>query len=128
MTIGAIILDISLILGALLITVLLFSEDSSAGIISLLVSVIIVGAIIAFQFWYYGNTASGSRALKSQDSELQNGIERSVKVYDVNGQLIQQYEGKFDVTYDESRILFDDENGKRHIVYYTTGTVIIDEK
>ena len=29
--------------------------------------------------------------------------------------------------YDDDRILFDDENGLRHIIYYPTGTVIIDE-
>ena len=29
---------------------------------------------------------------------------------------------------DENRILFDDEDGKRHVIYYPTGTIIIDEK
>lgn len=77
--------------------------------------------------WYYTNTASGSRALKSQQSNLSNGIQREVKIYDINGKLIKEYNGKFDITYNNDRILFDDENGKRHIVYYPTGTVIIDE-
>lgn len=70
--------------------------------------------------WYF-NTSEG-RVLKN------DGIERTVKVYDVNGQLIAQYDGKFDVTCDGDRILFSDKNGKRHIVYYPTGTVVIDEK
>ena len=78
--------------------------------------------------WYFNNTADGRRAYKSQESNFNNGIERVVKVYDVNGKLITEYDGKFDVTYDDDRILFDDENGKRHIVYYPTGTVTIDEK
>lgn len=29
--------------------------------------------------------------------------------------------------YDSERIIFDDETGKRHIIYFITSTVIIDE-
>ena len=78
--------------------------------------------------WYFNNTATGRRAYKSQKSNFNNGIERVVRVYDVNGQLITEYDGKFDITYDNDRILFDDQNGKRHIIYYPTGTVTVDEK
>lgn len=93
----------------------------------------VVGAFICIiimivMIWYFQNTATGRRAFKSQESNFNNGIERIVKVYDVNGQLITQYDGKFDITYDNDRILFDDENGKRHVIYYPTGTVTIDEK
>ena len=84
--------------------------------------------IMLIMIWYFNSTASGRRAFKTQEGNFNNGIERIVKVYDVNGQLITQYDGKFDITYDDDRILFDDENGKRHIVYYPTGTVVIDEK
>ena len=48
-------------------------------------------------------------------------------VYDMDGDIIKEYEGKFDIEYDDDRILFDDENNLRHIIYYPTGTVIIDE-
>lgn len=127
-TVGAIVLDVFLLTGAISIIVYFFVEDNVYGLISIIVSLIIIGGIIGFQFWYYGNTASGNRALKTQESDFNNGIERVVTVYDIDGKVIQKYEGKFDVTYDSSRILFDDENGKRHVVYYTTGTVTIDEK
>lgn len=127
-TVGAIVLDVFLLIGAISIIVYFFAEDNVYGLISIIVSLIIIGEIIGFQFWYYGNTASGNRALKTQESDFNNGIERVVTVYDIDGKVIQKYEGKFDVTYDSSRILFDDENGKRHVVYYTTGTVTIDEK
>lgn len=86
----------------------------------------IIGVIMLSRF--YLSTASGQRMQKSWVSEVSNGIERTVTVYDINGKVIKQYSGKFDVDYDESRIIFDDESGKRHIIYYTTGTVIIDEK
>ena len=93
----------------------------------------VVGAFICIiimivMIWYFQNTATGKRAFKSQESNFSNGIERVVRVYDINGQLIAEYDGKFDITYDNDRILFDDENGKRHIIYYPTGTVTIDEK
>lgn len=84
--------------------------------------------IMMIMIWYFHNTAAGRRAIKSQESNFSNGIERVVRVYDINGQLIAEYDGKFDITYDNDRILFDDENGKRHIIYYPTGTVTIDEK
>ena len=79
-------------------------------------------SIMIWMIWYFNNTAHERRVFKN------NGVERIVKVYDVNGQLIAQYDGKLDITCDGDRILFDDKNGKRHIVYYTTGAVIIDEK
>ncbi len=128
MTIGAIILDIVIIAGTIVIVALAFNEDIKTGVIALLIALMVVGGIIGFEFWYYSNTASGSRALKNQESELQNGITRTIKVYDVNGKVIQEYEGKFDITYDDMRILFDDEYGKRHTIYPSTGTVVIDEK
>lgn len=102
----------------------------------IVLDIILCGALIVgfgcFQFWYYGNTASGQRAFKDQESNFENGTERIVTIYDVNGEVIKQYDGRFDVETgnvdNAPYILFDDENGKRHIIYYTTGTVTIDEK
>lgn len=80
-------------------------------------------------FWYRSNSESGRRALKDQQANLHGGIERTVTVYDIDGEIIEQYSGKFDIETDrQSYILFDDEQGKRHIIYYTTGTIIVDEK
>ena len=90
------------------------------------VFIISMGSLIGLN-WYYGNTESGKRAVKTQESNFQQGIKRSVHVYDMNGGLIKTYEGKFDVDYDNDRVIFDDENGMRHIIYYPTGTIIIDE-
>ena len=95
-----------------------------AGVIVIVVATIICVAVA----WWQLNTESGRRAYKDQQSNLSGGIEREVSVYDVNGNLIKQYSGKFDIETDnESYILFDDENGNRHIIYYTTGTIIVDE-
>ena len=97
------------------------------SIVLTITAILIIVAVFCVHF-YYNKTASGLRAYKTQQSELNMGLERTIRVYDVEGDLIQEYDGKFDVTYDNDRIMFDDENGKRHIIYYPTGTVIIDEK
>ena len=76
---------------------------------------------------YYNSTAAGARAYKTQQSNFSNGIRRKVTVYDIQGKIIKEYEGTFDIEYDADRILFDDENGLRHIIYYPTANVIIDE-
>ena len=83
---------------------------------------VLCGAVIGFT-----RTESGKRTVKDL-SNVSGGIEREVTVYDFEGDVIKKYKGKFDVDYDSNRIKFDDENGKRHVIYYTTGTVIIDEK
>lgn len=89
--------------------------------------VVILAAIISCAFWWLSATESGKRTQKSWESDTKGGIYRQVRVFDVEGDLVEEYTGKFDVEYSNSRILFDDEQGKRHIVYYTTGTIIIDE-
>ena len=101
--------------------------EGAGFVVSALIGVIICIFICVGMHWYYNNTASGQRAIKTQESDFNMGIDRKVCVYDVNGGLIKEYEGKFDVDYDDDRIIFDDENGLRHIIYYPTGTVIIDE-
>lgn len=102
-------------------------KTTSGKAICYIIAVAAIVITFAIQMWYYHSTESGKRAMKSQESNLNAGIERSVSVYDVDGDLIKKYEGRFDVDYDSDRIIFDDEHGKRHIIYYPTGTVIIDE-
>lgn len=113
-----------------------YIEKKGAFLALIVLDIVLCGALIVgvlcVQLWYYENTASGQRALKDQESNFENGAERVVTVYDVNGEIIKQYDGRFDVETgnldNAPYILFDDENGKRHIIYYTTGTVTIDEK
>lgn len=105
----------------------LANGEPLASVVGILVGLIISGAILGGMLWYFNSTAAGARALKSQESNFNMGIERKVTVYDVEGDVIQEYEGKFDIEYDDDRILFDDEKGLRHVIYYPTGTIIIDE-
>lgn len=116
-----------------------------------LITIVIVAALIIYKFhnhpsgvttvitiilmlmimtclWHFTATEKGKRMLKDFTSNVSGGIPRQVKVYDINGKLIEEYEGRFDIeTNHNNYILFDDESGLRHIIYFTTGSVIIDE-
>lgn len=105
-----------------------FNDSKIKGIIALTITFLIIITIVVGTVWYYNNTESGKREIKDVKSNTNGGIARIVTVYDINGKEIQKYEGKFDVTHDSDRIKFDDEQGKRHVIYYTTGTIIVDEK
>ncbi len=124
LVIGIIVVLVGLVVGAYFI----HDDEIGYAIASFIIGVII-GAIMIVGPIVYSNTESGKRALKDQKSNFNSGIERVVSVYDVNGKLIEKYEGRFDVEKDhDNYILFDDEEGRRHIIFYKTGTVIVDEK
>lgn len=69
--------------------------------------------------------ASFSRGVKSLGSDLTGGINRTVTVYDYNGQAIKSWTGKFDVSGSETEVYFDDSNGKRIIIH---GGIVINEE
>ena len=105
-----------------------WAVDEFRGIlIGALIGIIISGIMWACVAWYYNSTEAGKRARKSQDSNFNGGITRRVRVYDMDGDILEEYRGKFDVDYGSERILFDDENNMRHVIYYKSGTVIVDE-
>ena len=53
---------------------------------------------------------------------------RTIEVYSPDGNLLQKYDGKIDVETNPSYIVFEDEDGKRHIIYPGASTILIDEK
>ena len=87
---------------------------------------ILVLFIICFLFC---SCESCARSCKDFNSDVNGGLYRTVKVYDIDGDLVAEYEGKFDIETDHTTyILWDDEYGKRHIIYFSTFNIIIDEK
>ena len=129
MTIGVIILCSVLALSLLILGVVIAvcAESIPGKILGIIVCIAIAVGIWGAGWFYCNHTERGKRAIKTQQSNFGGGIERKVTVYDIEGDVIAEYRGKFDVAYDNDRILFDDENGMRHIIYYPTGNVIIDE-
>lgn len=94
---------------------------------AVLISIILCGSLFAGLYWFYNHTEGGKRAVKTQESNFNGGVRRRVSVYDAVGNLLQEWDGRFDVDYSDERILFDDENRMRHIVYFKNGTVIVEE-
>ena len=99
-------------------------------VIGCTITMLITFLLCGFMLWSLYFTESGKRAQKTFRSETSGGLYRIVKVYDMEGELIEQYEGQFDVseaaTSGITKVKFD-MDGKRHIIYCTTGTVVIDE-
>lgn len=132
MTVGGIILCI---LGTLVVLVIagliaysLMDNDYKMGALGVVaVGMAIIAGIWVFGNWWYTSTEEGKRALKTQDSNFNGGITREVMVYDMDGDLLAEYRGKFDIEYSDERIMFDDENGQRHIIYFKSGTVVVNE-
>ncbi len=70
---------------------------------------------------------SCSREMKSIKSDIGGELNRTITLYDYNGQVIKSWTGKFDVTENanKNQIYFDDQNGKRVII---DGGIIINEE
>lgn len=92
------------------------------------IRIIAILALLAISLAICSCSESCGRFCKDCTSDYGGGLNRTVKVYDLNGNLVAEYSGRFDIeTNQDSYILWDDELGKRHIIYYTTFNVIIDE-
>lgn len=123
---------ISIMMGGIggMVTALMTCE-SKIGKIGISVASIVVALFLSGSlFWHLYFTESGKRMQKTFHSEVGGGLYRVVEVYDIQGKQIAEYKGKFDLeetqTDGVTKIKFD-LGGERHIIYCSTGTVIIDE-
>ena len=69
--------------------------------------------------------ASCSRSMKTINSDVNGGLERTVTLYDNNGKEIKSWRGKFDIESNDQEIFFDDEQGKRVIIQ---GGIVMSEE
>ena len=133
LTLGDWIFFAGLILAGVVVTIFICADCYSATgwIITGLVSIIVIVIIMALIGWYNTSTASGKRALKDFKSNVNNGIEREIIITAEDGREIFRYDGKIDIesNHEYNYIKFDDERGKRYIIYYgIQDTIIIIEK
>ena len=119
------------LIGGITIGVLIIYDGNVGGGIGTILGAVILSILIAcFGFWWCNNTADGTRALKDQHSNFNNGLNREIVVLAPDGREIFYYKGRCDIESDHSDnyILFEDEDGLRRIVYYgITDTVLIME-
>lgn len=96
---------------------------SGRALTIVIAAIVIIGMLLGIR-WYYQNTASGQRALKTQESNLGGGLYRTVEVYSYDGDLIKSWSGEFDVTENDQETFFDID-GRRVIIQ---GGIIINEE
>ena len=104
--------------------VYLVAENKKKSVITGIVTTVILLSGLTL---YFTQTASGARDVKSALSDVSGGLDRTVKVYDYEGSLIEEYNGRIDIraTDVSGRVLFD-LNGKR--ITIDGGIVITEEK
>lgn len=128
MTIGAVVLLVILAVVGVFVSVIFLAGDPKSGVIALLICLLVwVGAFFGFK-WYYGSTASGMRALKDQESNFNQGLNRQITITAEDGREIYHYQGKCDIETQDRYILFEGEDGLRRTIYWgITDTIIIEE-
>lgn len=128
MTIGAWILVVILGIIGIGFAVFYFLDDEKTwGLVAILITIIVIGGLILGLSWFYNNTGSGLRAMKDQQSNLNNGINRDIKVIESNGFVSYEFSGKADLEMHDDYIVFESE-GKRTIIYKSyTSTIVITE-
>lgn len=99
-------------------------DSAAAKACAIIVGMILIAALGAVFHWYFNGTAAGQRALKSQESNLDGGLSRTVTVYSYSGDEIASWSGKFDVTENDQETWFDID-GRRVIIQ---GGIIINEE
>jgi len=98
------------------------------AVIGLLITALVIALLLIGGNWYFNNTANGVRAMKEQQSNLNNGLNREITIIAADGREIFHYKGKCDIESDheDNYILFEGEDGLRRMVYYgVTDTVLI---
>lgn len=128
MTIGSVALLVIFAVIGIFISVMFLMEDPKLGFIVLLICLLVwFGAFFGLK-WYYGSTASGARALKDQQSNLNQGLNRQITITAEDGREIYHYKGKCDIETQDRYILFEGEDGLRRTIYWgITDTIIIEE-
>ena len=109
------VIAVCLILGAIGGAVL--CENISARITIPIICVFATIGVLIGMLWYFGNTASGQRKMIDQQSDLGNGLNRIVRVYTANGDIIAEFEGKIDIEGNDGGYVLFDYEGKRYIYY-----------
>ena len=85
-------------------------------------------AICLMSIFLFTGCASLNKWSKNWESELGNGLNRVVKVYSIDGKLLETYEGKIDIDYEDNRVLFQIDGGNRIAIYGETAIVVVEEK
>ena len=103
MTIGGVVLCLLVIALIILAVVIacMICETTAGKAVWISIGVVLCLVTVPGFLFYYNATESGKRAVKTERSNLSGGINRTVTVYDYNGNRINSWTGTFDVTNSE---------------------------
>jgi len=83
--------------------------------------VLVAGSLIIGTFaglhWYYTETAEGRRAVIDQQSNINNGLERTINILNADGEVIRTYTGVIDIEGNDGGYVVFDYNGRRYTYY-----------
>lgn len=78
--------------------------------------IFIFGTAVLLTFGITG-CASFRRGITDLKSDFAGGLQRTIRVYTANGDLLAEYEGKIDIEANSGGYVKFDYNGKRYIYY-----------
>lgn len=92
------------------------------------ISIIVVTVLLLFVTPMLSAGGQLDRSIKSMQSEWGGGLERVITVYSVDGTIIEQYEGKFDVEVRENGwlVFIDEMNDK--VMISPASIVVVEEE
>ena len=130
LTIGQIIIIAVLGLLGVIITIMFFvCDDTGYGIVSGVITLIVVLGLIFGLRWYNTSTAQGIRNFRTYESNMKNGngIERSIDIYNADGELRFHYDGVIDIDDqgDSFTLFFDTQEGQRYIIHYGIQDLVV---
>ena len=119
----------SLVIVGFIFSIIVLADCSVISkIISTLIAIAIIAGLWLGSNYYYTDTARGLRKSRDYKSNISLGVDRTVSVMEDDGNVIYTYSGKIDIETDnDNYILFDDEEGKRHIIYKGATQMILVE-
>ena len=88
---------------------------TSLGVV-LVAGSLIIGAFAGLH-WYYTETAEGRRAVIDQQSNINNGLERTINILNADGEVIRTYTGVIDIEGNDGGYVVFDYNGRRYAYY-----------
>lgn len=88
---------------------------TSLGVV-LVAGSLIIGAFAGLH-WYYTETAEGRRAVIDQQSNINNGLERTINILNADGEVIRTYTGVIDIEGNDGGYVIFDYNGRRYTYY-----------
>lgn len=119
----------AVILGAIVCGIINFFSNAKAKTATYVIAFILsVSLAMSGAVLYINKSQSGIRLKKEYTSEYHGGIKRELKVYSMNGTLLYEDTGKFDVDYHDGRVKYVDQHGKVKIIYLgDSASVVVKE-